>query len=313
MSAPRGATSHPRQGTVTIRGCSFVYREAGEGAPVLFVHGTLAGMDTFRRQLLWFGHRARAIAYSRRFHPPSGSGHAGGVVSTDVSSGAVGSGGVEGAGITPTQYRLDEHAADMIAFVDVLGLGRPHIVASSYGAYVAIRACLMEPSLASSLVAAEPPMLRLLELTPQGNAALERFRTLGLDPARQAFDRGDLAGGAAHFFDGIRAKPGAFHTLTDLQRADLVRFAPALQLELTSDFDLFMPHIPLERLNELRIPTLLLSGELSPALFHIVTDAVRPAIPGAQLTSIPSADHSIHTSAPAAFNEAVWEFISAHS
>ena len=63
-ASPPGFNLHP--------GLQIVYRELGEGAPVLFVHGTLAGMDTFRRQLLWFGHRARAIAYSRRFHPPSG-------------------------------------------------------------------------------------------------------------------------------------------------------------------------------------------------------------------------------------------------
>jgi pimeloyl-ACP methyl ester carboxylesterase len=258
----------------------------GRGAAVVFVHGTLAGMDTFRRQLLWFGGRARAITYSRRFHPPSGP----------------------DAGRGP--YVLDEHAADLIGFLDALELEKPHIAASSYGAYVAIRASLMKPGLASSLVAAEPPMLRLLESTAEGRGAFAAFDTAGLEPARKAFARGDVAEGAARFFDGIRGEPGAFGRLTNLQQADLLRFGPELRLELSTEIDLFMPHIPPDRLGGMTTPTLLLSGERSPELFHIITSALHAAIPGSTLVSIPGADHSIHTSAPAAYNEAVWKFIS---
>lgn len=289
MSTTHGTNPHPRQDSISIRACSLAYREMGDGPPVLFIHGTLAGMDTFRRQLLWFGHRARAIAYSRRFHPPSGP---------------------EGAA---SQYTLDEHAADLIALVETLGINKPHLVGSSYGAYVALRACLMEPGLAASLVAAEPPMLRLLELTTEGRAALKTFMETGLGPAREAFSRGDIDGGAAHFFDGIRGQVGAFASLTNLQRADLLRFGPELRMELTTDFDLYMPPISLEEMKALRVPTLLLSGEKSPRLFHMITDALHPAIPGSKFTTIPSADHSIHTSAPAAYSEAVWEFVTAHS
>lgn len=262
---------------------------------MLFVHGTLAGMDTFRRQQLWFGHRARAMAYSRRFHPPSGPHEPPG-----------------GPRELAEPYALDDHAADLIELVKTLRITRPHLVGSSYGAYVAIRACLMEPALASSLVAAEPPMLRLLEASPEGRDALAEFREVALDPARKAFDRGDIDGGATRFFDGIRGEDGAFGSLTNLQQADLLRYGPELRTELSTDIDLYMPAISLEVLKGMRVPTLLLSGAKSPRLFHLITDALRPAIPGAQLASIPSADHSIHTSAPAAYNEAVWKFVSAH-
>ena len=287
MSTAHSAKPHLRQNSLLIRGCRLVYRDLGDGAPVIFIHGTLAGVDTFRRQLLWFGQRARAIAYSRRFHPPSGP-H-------------------ESAG----PYTLDDHAADLIAFVRALHLSKPHLIGSSYGAYVVIRACLIEPTLASSLIAAEPPMLRLLELTPEGRAALGVFRETGLDPARDAFNRGDDDAGAAHFFDGIRGEGGAFGRLSNLQRADLLRFGPELGRELASDFDLYMPPISLEEMKALTVPTLLLSGEKSPRLFHIITDMVHAAVPGSEMRTIPSADHSIHTSAPAAYSEAVWEFISA--
>jgi non-heme chloroperoxidase len=289
MSTTHSARPHARQAAVSVRGCSLTYREMGDGQPVVFIHGTLASMDTFRRQLLWFAHRARAIAYSRRFHPPSGPEEGG------------------------APYTLDDHAADLIALVEALGITRPHLVGSSYGAYVAVRACLLEPAFASSLVAAEPPMLRLLEPTPEGQAALTTFKERGLDPAREAFGRGDIEKGTRYFFDGIRGEEGAFSSLTNLQRADLLRFGPELRLELTSDYNRYMPPIPLEQMQSLRVPTLLLSGGKSPRLFHIITDALHLAIPGSQLRSIPSADHSIHTSAPAAYNEAVWEFISAHS
>jgi len=194
--------------------------------------------------------------------------------------------------------------------VKALGIAKPHLVGSSYGAYVAIRACLMEPGLASSLVAAEPPILRLLELTADGRAALRAFKGTGLDPAREAFARGDIEKGVQDFFDGIRGQVGAFAGLTNLQRTDIFRFGPVLGMELTTDFDLYMPPITLDELQALRVPTLLLTGKKSPRLFHVIIDHLRSALPSSQLRSIPSADHSIHTSAPAAYSEAVWEFIS---
>jgi pimeloyl-ACP methyl ester carboxylesterase len=286
--------------TIHLRGYDFSCREMGEGVPVLFVHGTLAGMDTFRRQLQWFGRRARAIAYSRRFHPPGVPG------TLSQNERPPGEGGTVG-------YALDEHAADLIALVDALGGGRPHVVGSSYGAYVAIRACLMKPGLAASLVAAEPPMLRLLELHPEGRAALARFRESGLDPARAAFERGDIESGVACFFDGIRGEQGAFASLTSLQRSDLLRFGPELRLELTSDFDAYMPPISLDQISTLAAPTLFLTGEKSPPLFHLIIDSLHAALPGSQVKRIPGADHSIHTSASAGYNEAAWAFISARA
>jgi pimeloyl-ACP methyl ester carboxylesterase len=152
-------------------------------------------------------------------------------------------------------------------------------------------------------------MLRLLELTPEGRSELRTFQESVLGPAREAFAHGDINTGVTHFFDGIRGQPGAFASLSPLQQADLLKYGQELLLELTSDFDQYMPSISLEELHAVRVPTLLLSGGTSPRLFHLITGMLHPAIPGAGLVTISAADHSIHTSAPAVYNETVWEFI----
>lgn len=274
---------------VDVRGVRLAFREEGEGAPVLCVHGSLAGLDTFRRQLPVFARRYRVIAYGRRYHPPSGP------------AGARG------------PYALDEHAEDLYAFLRTLDLERPHIVASSYGGYVAVASCLAHPEMASSLVLGEPPMLRLLERSEEGRRELEHFRESALIPARSAFLRGAMEEGVRRFFDGIRGEPGAFDTLSTRARHDLLVFAPELALELTAASALFMPDIGESLLAGLRLPVLLLMGSRSPAFFHRITRVLEVAIPGARCEEIPGADHSIHTSAPEPYNTAVLTFLTCNS
>jgi pimeloyl-ACP methyl ester carboxylesterase len=59
--------------------------------------------------------------------------------------------------IPPTGYTMADSVADLVGLLDALEVGGPvHLVGHSYGASIALRAALMEPSRLASLVLIEP-------------------------------------------------------------------------------------------------------------------------------------------------------------
>ncbi len=97
---------------IRVNGADFAYQEAGDGPPLVFVHGSLRSSADFQGQVPFFASRYRVIAYSRRFHPPNE---------------------IDSSGRT---YAAERHAEDLAALPGALDAGKAHLVGSSYGAYI---------------------------------------------------------------------------------------------------------------------------------------------------------------------------------
>jgi non-heme chloroperoxidase len=108
----------------------------------------------------------KAVAYSRRYHYPN----AGPGDSLD--------------------YSVDLHAKDLASLVRGLRLQRPHIVGSSFGAYIALVLTAEHPELVRSLTLGEPPLLPWLEDIQEGAPIVAAFTTNAWDPSKRAFQRG---------------------------------------------------------------------------------------------------------------------------
>lgn len=67
----------------------------------------------------------------------------------------------------------------------------------------------------------------------------------------------------------------------------------------------------LGRLAEIKVPALVIVGERDLPDSHAVTDLLATQIPGARKMVIPGAVHMVNLAAPAAFNEALLEFLQA--
>jgi pimeloyl-ACP methyl ester carboxylesterase len=59
----------------------------------------------------------------------------------------------------------------------------------------------------------------------------------------------------------------------------------------------------------LRVPALLVEGEISPCMFGMVTDELARVLPGAERVKIPAASHGMHGQNPVAYNAAVLSFL----
>lgn len=111
---------------VDADGVHTYYEVAGEGEPLILLHGGFATIETWRGQAGAFAERFRVYLPERRGHGRTPD--------------------VEG----PMSFGL--MAADTVAFMDALDIGPAHLVGWSDGGYVAMELALARPDLVRRLV-----------------------------------------------------------------------------------------------------------------------------------------------------------------
>src|SRR5437867_12018962 len=248
-----------------VRGTDLYYVEHGSGIPVVLVHGSVGTLDSWRAQVAAFASRFRVIAYSRRFHPPNA------------------------ARRDEQPYSVSLHADDLIGLIEALGLERVHLVGSSYGAYVALLVTLRRPELVRSLVLAEPPMLPWIARTPWGDSLRQVFEATVLDATQRAFERGDSLDALRRFVDGMNGRAGRFDRLPEADRGALLGTAFELRLELAADPAVYTPPLSCEDVGHIRHSVLLLSGERSPRVFHVITEQLPRCLAADVVAPVPDA------------------------
>lgn len=272
--------------TIQIDGTQLEYFEAGEGEPVVFVHGTLGDFRSWGMQMDDFAKSFRAISYSRRYHYPN-------------------------------QCRGDEsdyspvaHADDLAAFIAALGLDSAHIVGSSYGAYVALFLAKRHPERVRSLVVGEPPDLPLLEQNPEGRKVRDEFLATVWNPAAETVEQGHTEEGIRLFIDGVVAE-GAFDQFPSEVQALILDNACEFKAEPASPE--FWTPFTCDDARSVKAPTLLLTGENSLPMLKFVVDELDSCLPNKQYETIPDATHEMAADNPSAYNKTVIAFIADHA
>lgn len=259
------------------------YFECGKGEPLVFVHGATGDLHTFRRQAETFATHFRVIAYSRRYSPPNGPHRVG-----DRSS------------------PLRTHVTDLVTLVRTLKATPAHLVGNSSGAYIALALAVEQPTLVRSLILGEPPVLSLLSSTSVGEA----MRQSTLRPvlaAAKALEGGDIEEGLRRFFEGA-CGPRCFDGFPQSRRTELVeKHGPAVRSEVQMLMDMSVPQPTLtcEKLRELKRPTLLVTGERSPAVFLLIAAELERCLKGTLHVMVPEAGHGMHGENPEFYTTAV--------
>jgi non-heme chloroperoxidase len=270
---------------VEVNQTTLHYFECGEGEPIVFVHGTFGDLNVFRTQAQTFSTRFRVISYSRRYHPPNAPPRA-----QDV-------------------YALRAHVADLGALVKELKATPAHLVASSYGAYIALALAVDHPELVRSLVLGEPPVLPLLARTSVGKDVQQSWMTRAIEPSRKALESGNREEGLRRFVDAVTG-PGSFDNFPQSVRTELVeKQATALRAELMTEMSALMPPLDCGDLGKLKVPTLLVTGERSPAMFLLITAELEGCLEGESQVMVPNAGHGMHGDNPTFYNQAVMAFL----
>lgn len=228
---------------------------AGEsgGPSVVLLHG-LSGSHR------WWLRTIPALAQGFRVHVPE----------------LVGFGGSRRAGRQPD---MQEMARVIVAWLDVLGIERPHLVGHSMGGQVSIHVAAAHAERIDRLVLVDAAGIP----RPLTLPGLRRFVRELVAP--RAWVRPRFASTIA--LDALRAGPKALAQATRHILADDVR-----------------PLLPL-----IRNRTLLIWGALDPLTPLAQGQEMARAIPGAQLVVLPAAAHIPMVEWPEAFNRNLLEFL----
>jgi non-heme chloroperoxidase len=88
--------------------------------------------------------------------------------------------------------------------------------------------------------------------------------------------------------------------------------APEMRIEVDTAPEAYFPGLRCEDVRQLRVPTLLVTGALSPLMFHRIADELARCLPMAERAVIPAASHAMHLGTPQAYSETVLAFLARH-
>lgn len=247
------------------------YTEAGDGIPLLLIHGSLCDYRYWRWQLASFSQVYKVIAPSLRGFWPN---------AFDIDD---------------PLFSIQGHADDLIAFIKSRTGGKPvHLLGHSRGARIAIELACTTPELVRSLILADPG-----------------FRTIGDPPVAsfqfevvEKLRSGDIDGAMTQFIDSVNGSGTWRHMVSWFKTMvkDNARTLLSQIKEVDRPFDL-------NRASQIRCPVLLLGAADSPGIYGRRLNSLESVIGHAKRTTIPVASHGMNLANPRAFNQQVLTFL----
>lgn len=249
---------------------------AGEGSPVLFVHGLLGDGR------VWAGFADPTVADGHRFLAYTQRGFGPGTSADEP-------------------FSRDRNVADLVAILKSID-APADLVAWSYGGAVALGAAAEAPDRVRRIVLFEP---YVPELAPEADAAIGEV----LGPTAAAMEAGDINAAAETAIEALLG-------LGDGGFAGEPAEVQAFQRDNAASFAAFWnadPPTPItcDALGALRAPTLIVTGSASIAGFPEMAKAVAACLPDAKAATLDGVGHGGPVEATDAFAALALGFIDA--
>jgi pimeloyl-ACP methyl ester carboxylesterase len=254
--------------SVDIDGASIACQEAGQGSPVLLIHGTAANLWGDVPLLLSSQHRV--IWYDRRAF--GGSKH-------------------------EPLADLSRHARDAAALLQALDAAPAIVVGWSIGGVVAIEMALEHGDLVSGMVLLEPPLHLKRRPTPGMVRAILSAKVLGRFKSSR-----DGAKAFVTWALGFTTGGDALAQAPDAWREAILSNSGAILRELDAGTG---EHISRARLATLRKPLRWLVGEVSDRAFAAAARRAAKVVPGLAPVPIAGSGHCLQWDRPDAVAKAV--------
>jgi 3-oxoadipate enol-lactonase len=258
-------------GVAAVNGTSLYYEVAGQGVPVVLIHGL--GLDT----RMWDGQfdvlasRYRVIRYDLRGF---------------------------GKSALPTGAEFG-HADDLRALLDYLEAPRAHVVGLSLGGRIALHHALLFPDATLSLLLVDSA-LDGFDWSEQWDASLDAIAECGLDAGPAAANEMWLQ---HELFAAAREQPDARAKLAQIVREcsgwNWVHESPAGGIDPPAG----------HRLNEVHVPTLVIVGERDLPDFQRIADRLAAQIPFARKVVMHGVGHMSNMENIQEFNSIVLSFL----
>jgi pimeloyl-ACP methyl ester carboxylesterase len=252
-----------------VDGLSIAYRSAGQGSPLVLLHGFLCDSRCWRTQLEGLSDHLRVVAWDA---PGAGE-------SSDP----------------PDRFTITDWAQCLAAFLDSIGIGRAYILGLSWGGLLAQELYRLYPARVAGLILCDTYAGWMGSLPSEAGKRLERC------VHDSSLSGEELAGRWAPEMFGENAS----HQLLDELSAVFRDFhAHGFRLMAASLAESDTAAL----LTKIEVPTLLMWGEQDRRSPLSVAEQFRNAIPKAELAVIRDAGHVSNMEQPEAFNAQVLRF-----
>jgi pimeloyl-ACP methyl ester carboxylesterase len=253
--------------------------EAASKDTLVFVHGFTGSKLDFQDQLSWFADDHRVLAYDQRGHG-------------------------ESSNIGP--YNLYSLAADLMGFLNAMGIDKCHILGHSLGGMVVLRALLAEPERFHSAI--------LMDTAP---SAMKLFGK----KVRRQLSQIVLEGGCEGLLDGMQGQPQNNSVQRGIDylgeaehwrrvRVKLEQMDPQAFVELSETLDT-QPSV-LANLAKLTVPTTIIVGQHDKP-FLKPSKKMHKVLPNSELVTNAGAGHSPQNENAHGWAAAVEEHLSNYS
>jgi non-heme chloroperoxidase len=262
------------------------WREWGGGATtVVFIHGNLASKDWIEAAAPMFPRGIRVVGIDWR-----------------------GCGDSDRPPPDPhyTNYSMQQHADDMLAALDALGIRFCHLATHSTGGIIAFRMLLAQPHRFGKVLALDP-------VTPLGIAfGPEQMNLFRAMMTSRGVARAVMATAAASLFQSESLAPGKIPSMREGFAAAQALFERILDqtvgvsegVWLGTPYNLDLEHQRHElapRMREIEHEHLVLWGELDGWISVTDLQAMAAAMPNCRLVSVPGIGHSMNLELPALY------------
>ncbi len=266
---------------IPVNGVTLHVEVAGDGAPLVLLHGFTGSAESWRPHIPAFATRYRTVAIDLLGH------------------------GRSDAPADPDRYRIEHATQDVLAVLEDMGIARAAILGYSMGGRLALFLATVAPERITALV---------LESASAGirDAALRHERMARDTALADEIERDGVPAFVDHWERlPLFATQSRLPTVVrDALRAHrLAHSARGLANSLRGMGQGAQP--PLwDRLPSLSVPALLLVGALDAAYCAHGREMSR-LLPGARLVVVPDAGHTVHLEQPEIFQRTVLEFLAA--
>ncbi|MGH2784226.1 MAG: alpha/beta fold hydrolase [Actinomycetota bacterium] len=260
---------NPETGFARVDGGRLWYEVAGEGAPVVLLHGGLWDSRMWDDQFEALAERCRAVRYDLR-----------------------------GYGRSDRPAKAYSHSDDLKALLDQLKIERAALVGLSMGAMVAVDFTLEHPDRVEALVLAAPGL---------GGFEWSEDLDRRYEPVEAALKGGDVER-AAELELAIWARKSKKEDPRDLRMREIAK-ENAHQVTLDPAHRRRLDPPAAGRLGEIKVPTLVISGDKDLPDVKKIAALLLADIPEARRAVMQGADHVVNMRRPADFTARLLGFL----
>jgi 3-oxoadipate enol-lactonase len=263
----------PQTGFADVNGTNMYYEVMGEGHPLLLIHGLNLDTRMWNDQFFEFAKKYKVIRFDQR-----GMGH---------------------TAITDAPYSLHE---DIYGLLKALNIEKTYVAGLSVGGMAAQEFAFTHPDMVNGLVLISSGLLghpRSEQRQKDWARFVEVWKTGDREHAAECTVR--------MWFDGPGQQPNT--VAADPRELFRTMTKHAYSLPEHENIPQWLSPAPIERLEEIKVPTLVIAGDRDYEDFLTIADVLAQRITGAKKVIMTGSAHIPPMDQPQLFNQIVMEFL----